>query len=352
MAGGAGVRFWPLSRNSHPKQFIDVLGTGKTLIQQTFNRFRKLIDVENIFVVTSQEYFDVVHEQLPELKADQILLEPSRRNTAPCIAYANYRIALKNPNANIIVAPSDHLILDEEAFLKAMEQGLDFTETNEALLTIGITPSRPETGYGYIQVKKIQRGVSEIQEVKTFTEKPNLEMAKVFLESGEFLWNSGIFIWKLSSIQASFSRFLPDVDLLFRTGKDSLGTPEEPSFIQNTYQVCRSISIDYGIMEKASNVFVLSADFGWSDLGTWGSLYQHGQPDEQGNVVQGDKIFAYDNSNCIIRSSGNKVMIVKGLQNFIVIESEGNLLICPMDEEQSIREMVEDVRKNLGSDSL
>ncbi len=352
MAGGAGVRFWPLSRNKKPKQFIDILGTGKTLLQQTFLRFRRIIPAENIFIVTSQEYESIVQDQLPELKPENILLEPCRRNTAPCIAYANYRILLQNPDANVVVAPSDHLILDENEFVAVIEKGLTFTSEHNALLTIGITPSRPETGYGYIQMKKGNLLGDEIREVKTFTEKPNLEMAKVFFDSGEFLWNSGIFVWKLSSIMESFSRHLPDVDLLFKTGRAAFGTSNEAAFIESTYKDCRSISIDYGIMEKANNVFVMAADFGWSDLGTWGSLYQQGEKDEMNNVLSGESIFSYGNSDCIIHSTSGKILVVKGLKDYIVVESDGDILVIPKSEEQEMRSVIDEIGLKSGFDRL
>jgi mannose-1-phosphate guanylyltransferase len=278
MAGGVGSRFWPLSRTSNPKQFLDILGIGKTLLQQTFDRFNKLIPAENIYIVSNTEYYDIIREQIPEMPVENILLEPYRRNTAPCIAYASYRIKVKDPEARMVVAPSDHLILKEEAFLKVVKDGLEFVGEHDNLLTIGIQPSRPETGYGYIQVDSnhiIENDEVVFNKVKTFTEKPDIKLAKVFLESGEFFWNSGIFFWSVESILNSLKEFLPEINKSFSDGIGLYGTDGEAAFIQETYSGCKNISIDYGIMEKADNVYVLTADFGWSDLGTWGSLYDH-----------------------------------------------------------------------------
>ena len=268
MAGGIGARFWPMSKNSLPKQFIDILGSGETLIQQTYRRFLNICPSENILIVTNQIYKNLVKEQLPDLQDNQILLEPSRRNTAPCIAYANFKIQQQNPNARIIVAPSDHIIQNEDTFFKVVVESLDAVAKNNILLTIGIQPTRPDTGYGYIQYNQIEccPEFEEIKRVKTFTEKPDLEIAKSFLESGDFLWNAGIFIWSLKSINAAFDEHLSEVSDLFRNGIGKYNTPEESVFIEETYSVCRNISIDYGIMEKAKNVYVYGADLGWSDL--------------------------------------------------------------------------------------
>lgn len=351
MAGGVGARFWPMSRANRPKQFIDILGTGQTLIQGTYKRFRELIPASNVYVVTSEEYFDLVREQLPELDDSQILLEPARRNTAPCIAYANARILKDNPDANIVVAPSDHLITKETEFLRIIQEGLDFVSKSDVLLTIGIKPSRPETGYGYIQIKEGKTGIG-IQKVKTFTEKPNLEMAKVFVESGEFFWNSGIFLWSLKSIQQSFAKNLSDIDVLFRQGLEFYGTDTERLFIQKAYAECRSISIDYGVMEKAENVYVFCADLGWSDLGTWGSLYEHSEKDEEANVLIGGSILSQENKKCVIHTAPGKVVVVRGLNDYLVVDTDNCLLILPKAEEQSIREVVDDVKLNFGPEFL
>jgi mannose-1-phosphate guanylyltransferase len=353
MAGGVGSRFWPLSRQARPKQFLDILGTGRTLIQQTFDRFSSFIPVENILVVTSVRYKELVMEQLPELKEEQVLLEPLRRNTAPCIAYASYRIKTQNPDANLIVAPSDHLIIKEEEFIKQIKNGLSFIENNDALLTLGIKPNRPETGYGYIQVKKKVEfnHLDNLYKVKTFTEKPDLEMAKIFVDSGEFFWNSGIFLWSTSSILNAFETHLNDISSLFAKGIKLYNTEDEVHFINKIYSECKGISIDYGVMEKAQNVYVLTADFGWSDLGTWGSLYDNKNKDSLGNVVQGENVLTYDTQNCIINLSDEKVAVLHGLDGYIVAESNDTLMICRREDEQQIKQFVTDVRIQKG-DSL
>jgi len=353
MAGGVGSRFWPFSKSNHPKQFLDVLGTGQTLIQQTFQRFNKIIPAENFIIVTNEDYKELINEQLPEVKDENILLEPMRKNTAPCIAYANYKIRETNPEANIVVAPSDHLIMKEQEFLKIIEEGLDFTAANKALLTIGIKPSRPETGYGYIQVNANQGDLlNKTTKVKTFTEKPDLKMAKVFLDSGEFFWNSGIFFWSLPTIMDSFSKNLPDVNNLFSEGIGKYNTPEERSFIDEAYPNCKSISLDYGIMEKADNVYVICADFGWSDLGTWGSLYEHSEKDNKGNAVRGENVFSYDLNDCIVKMPDDKLAVIQGLSNYIVVESNNTLLICRKEDEQKIKQFVNDVKIKKGESYL
>ncbi|SHF38604.1 mannose-1-phosphate guanylyltransferase (GDP) [Mariniphaga anaerophila] len=353
MAGGVGSRFWPLSRQARPKQFLDILGTGRTLIQQTFDRFASFIPVENILVVTSVRYKDLVKEQLPELQDTQILLEPLRRNTAPCVAYASYKIKIQNPQANIIVAPSDHLIIKEEEFLRQIKHGLDFVEQNDVLLTLGIKPSRPETGYGYIQVKEKVgfKQLDNLYQVKTFTEKPNLEMAKIFVDSGEFFWNSGIFLWSLQSILSAFDKHLNDVSSLFAKGLKLYDTDDEVHFINKTYSECQGISIDYGVMEKAQNVYVLTADFGWNDLGTWGSLYDYKEKDANGNVILGENVLTYDLNNCIVNLSKEKVAVLQGLDGYIIAESNDTLMICRKEDEQQIKQFVTDVRIKKG-DSL
>jgi mannose-1-phosphate guanylyltransferase len=350
MAGGIGARFWPMSRTTHPKQFIDILGTGETLIQQTFNRFTKIIDPGNIYIVTNELYSDLIRQQIPEMTDEQIICEPARRNTAPCIAYANYRIYKKDPDAKIVVAPSDHIILKEEIFLQDVTTALEAASENDWLLTLGIRPSRPDTGYGYIQFMDgtVYEPNPHLKKVKTFTEKPNLELAVTFLKSGDFLWNSGIFIWSLKSILKAFESFLPDVDILFKKGLDIYETPAEKEFIAETYPICKSISIDYGIMENASNVHVLAVDFGWSDLGTWGSLYENLAQDEVGNAIVGNGILMYDSKNCIVNLPDGKVAVLQGLTDYIVVESENILLVCKKTDEQQIRQFVNDVRMNLG----
>ena len=354
MAGGVGSRFWPLSRMNKPKQFLDILGTGRTLLQMTFDRFKTVCPVENIYIVTSSIYKETINEQLPELLDEQILLEPLRRNTAPCIAYANYKILSKNPNANIVTAPSDHLILKEDEFIKVLKKGLDFVSEKDALLTLGIKPSRPETGYGYIQVNgEKHEGLDKaIHKVKTFTEKPDKKLAKVFFESGEFFWNAGIFIWSLKSIMKAFESHLPEVDSLFKEGIDAYNTSEEAKFIKQTYFECKNISIDDGIMKKADNVYVYCSDIGWADLGTWGSLHENIEKDQDKNSILGDNVFTYDINNCIVNMPKNKLVVLQGLKDFIVVESDDILLICKKDDEQEIKQYVNDVKLKLGDKYL
>lgn len=353
MAGGVGSRFWPLSKLNKPKQFLDILGTGRTLLQMTFDRFNEICPVENIYIVTSSIYKDTIQEQLPELGEEQILLEPARRNTAPCIAYANYKIYKKNPNAVIVTAPSDHLILKEDTFKKVINEGLDFVSNNDALLTLGINPSRPETGYGYIQIngtKSIEN--KNINKVKTFTEKPDKKLAKVFYESGEFLWNAGIFIWSLKSIMKAFEEFLPDVDQLFKDGIEVYNTEKETEFIAETYNECKNISIDYGVMEKAENVFVYGTDVGWADLGTWGSLYENSSKDDDENAILGDLVFTYNVKNSIVNVPKEKLVVLQGLKDYIVVESDGVLLVCKKEDEQEIKQYVNDIKLKLGNKYL
>jgi mannose-1-phosphate guanylyltransferase len=345
MAGGIGSRFWPMSRTEFPKQFIDILGTGHTLIQQTFDRLLNLVPKENILIVTNESYKQLVIDQLGVLE-EQVLCEPSRRNTAPCIAYANYKIAKKNPDANIIVAPADHLILKEMKFIEVMEKALDFTSKNDALVTLGISPSRPDTGYGYIQFDDSDD--KEIKKVKTFTEKPDLELAKQFLESGDFSWNSGMFIWSLKAINKAFKNLLPEMDALFQEEENSFDTISETEAVEKIYSVCKSISIDYGIMEKSENVFVISADIGWSDLGTWGSIYTHLKQDKQGNAVVGDNVMLYDSEDCIVSVPKEKLVVLQGLKDYIVVESNHSLLVCKKDDEQKIKQFVTDIKLNKG----
>lgn len=352
MAGGIGSRFWPLSKSNMPKQFLDILGTGRTFIQQTYDRFKKICPDENFYVVTSIDYKDLVMKQLPELREDQVLLEPLRRNTAPCVAYACYKIQTINPEANIIVAPSDHHIQQVDQFLEQVKKGLEFVKNNDALLTLGITPSRPETGYGYIQIesKDIVNGTENLHKVKTFTEKPDLQLANIFLASGEFFWNSGIFIWSLHSILKAFETHLSSVSELFMKGNKLYGTADEIPFLNKTYSECQNVSIDYGIMEKADNVYVLCSDFGWSDLGTWGSLYECSNKDEQSNVISGMNVMLYNSTNCIVNMPNDKLVILHGLDGYIAVESEGTLLVCKKEDEQQIRQFVNDVRMNKGED--
>ncbi len=350
MAGGIGSRFWPMSRSARPKQFIDILGTGETLIQRTFKRLETVCPPENIFIVTNEIYKDIIKEQIPNIVDNQIVCEPSRRNTAPCIAYANYKILDINPNANIIVAPSDHIILKEDVFQDIMKSALSIVENNNCLITLGIKPNRPETGYGYIQFEENvdNKPDSRIFKVKAFTEKPNNEMAKQFIDSGDFLWNSGIFVWNLKTIMKEFEINLPEINDLFKQGIGKYNKDEETEFIRTTYEQCRSISIDYGIMEKAETVFVFEADFGWSDLGTWGALYEIREKDKNNNSIVGRNVMTYNTENCIINMPKDKLVVVEGAKDFIIVENEGVLLICKKQDEQEIRQFVNDVQAEKG----
>jgi mannose-1-phosphate guanylyltransferase len=355
MAGGIGSRFWPYSRSHKPKQFLDILGTGRTLLQLTYDRFNKVIPKENILIVSNADYADLILEQLPEIKKDQLLLEPMRRNTAPCIAFANYKIKAKNPNANIVVAPSDHIILKEQEFIDVVNKSLIFVEKNNSLLTLGIQPSRPETGYGYIQIEGEEENVilnESVRKVKTFTEKPDHDLAQKFIESGDFYWNSGMFFWSLNSINSAFANFLPEVNNLFKEGIDFYNTNKEDAFIQTTYENCKNISIDYGVMEKAENVHVILADIGWSDLGTWGSLYEVSKKDTENNSRKGGTSFLYDTKNCLITLSDNKIAVIQGLEDSIVVNTDNVLLICKKKDEQRIKQFVNDVKLEKGEDFI
>ena len=344
MCGGIGSRFWPYSRSSRPKQFIDFFGTGRTLLQMSYDRILPLVPAENILVVTNAAYAAQVRQQLPDLTDAQILLEPDRRNTAPCIAWAAYHIAALDPEATMIVTPSDHLITREREFDQAVNRGFEFVEANDALLTLGITPTRPETGYGYIQMGEPLPAEEGIRKVKTFTEKPNREIAQVFLDSGEFLWNAGIFMWSTRSILEAFHRYMPDLAGEFDKGLDRFGTPGEKEFIARNFPACPSISIDFGVMEKAANVFVEPVTFGWSDLGTWGSLYDNSPKNLEANVTQKCNVMAYNSTGNIFMAPDDKLVVVSGLKDFIVADDSDVLLICPKDHEQEIRQMVNDVQ--------
>jgi len=342
MAGGIGSRFWPMSRTSYPKQFLDMLGTGKTMIQQTYDRFDSICTKENVLVVTNQIYKDLVLEQLPELKDHQVLCEPSVRNTAPCIAYANHRIKALNRDAQIIVAPADHLILKDDVFSATITTALEQAGSQNCLVTLGIKPFRPDTGYGYIYFDHAEVGVAEqVKKVKGFTEKPNPETAKEFVESGDYYWNSGIFIWNLSSIDDAFDKHLPEINDLFMKGEVVYGTADEDAFIKKTYEQCASTSIDYGVMEKADNVFVLLSDFGWSDLGTWSSLYDHLPKDKDQNAAIGKQVVFYDSENCVVSAPDDKLVVLQGLKDYIVIETKDILLVCRKEDEQQIKQFAQ-----------
>jgi mannose-1-phosphate guanylyltransferase len=337
MAGGVGTRFWPVSRQSSPKQFHDILGTGSTLIQQTAGRFEGIVPNENIYVVTSREYYDVTKEQLPFLSDDQILLEPSRRNTAPCIAYACYKIAKKNPTANIVVAPADHIILKEEEFKKRISVALDYSREEEVLVTLGIKPTRPDTGYGYIQFDDTEAG--EVKKVKTFTEKPNLEIAQMFISSGDYVWNGGIFIWNLKTIEKAMDLFLPEIAEAFKDAQPHFFTENEKEALDVAYTRCRAISIDNGVMEKAENVFVVLSDIGWSDLGTWKSLYENSEKDEVNNVKDCQAMLI-NVEDSIIKMPKDKLVVIKDLKGYIIAEHDNVLMICPKEDEQMVKQFV------------
>lgn len=346
MCGGIGSRFWPYSRESRPKQFLDFLGTGRSLLQMSFDRISSLVPPENVLVVTNAQYKPLISEQLPELSDDNILLEPARRNTAPCIAWAAYHIAARDPEASIIVCPSDHLITRDEVFRDAILKGFEFVETHDALLTLGITPTRPETGYGYIQVGEKVEG--DICRVKTFTEKPKLELAKVFLETGEFFWNSGIFLWSAKTIIRELITNAPDVANVFEKGRHLFGTSAERQFIEENFPGCVGISIDFAVMEKAKNVYVECVSFGWNDLGTWSALYDNSPKNRDANVTQNCRVLAYDSTDNIFAVKDDKLVVVAGLSGYIVADRGDVLLICPKAEEQKIKQMVNDVKMTFG----
>lgn len=340
MAGGVGVRFWPYSRNSKPKQFLDVLGTGKTLLQSTFERFLPICPAENILVVTHEEHAHLVQQQLPGIAPDQILAEPMRKNTAACIAYANYRVSQKNKEGIIVVTPSDHLIMKEDEFLEVIKKAVDQAATQDKLITLGIAPTRPETGYGYIQYHTDK---TFAKRVKTFTEKPELSLAKKFLESGDFVWNSGIFIWGVEAINDAFHQYLPEMSEVFDEIKPKLGTPAEKEAIRMAYSQCKSISIDYGIMEKAKNVYVCLGNFTWSDLGSWASIHEISPKDDNNNVISANAQ-TYETRNCIIKGSADKLIVVQGLNGYLVGEFGNVLIICEKDKEEQFRRFVSDLK--------
>ena len=348
MAGGIGSRFWPMSKVTFPKQFLDILGTGETLIQQTFNRLQRVCPKENILIVTNKNYKDLCLEQLPNVIESNILCEPAMRNTAPCVAYAAFKIQSMNENANMIIAASDHIILKEDEFVRVANDCLEVVAKNDILLTLGITPSRPDTGYGYIQftTEKLDNH-QRIKKVKTFTEKPNQELALNFLDSGDFLWNSGMFVWSAKSITLAFRKQLRDMYDVFEQGKQFYNTSKETEFIDRIFPGCKNISIDYGIMEKSENVYVYPTDLGWSDLGTWGSLYAHLNLDENRNAVQGNKVMLYDSEDNIIKVPNDKVVVMQGMNGYIVVENEGILLICKKENEQQIKQFVTDLKINM-----
>ena len=348
MAGGIGSRFWPMSRTAFPKQFLDILGTGRTLIQGTFDRFAKFIPSENIFVVTAEEYKDLVAEQLPEMPSGNILCEPSRKNTAPCVAYISYKLREINPEASLICAPADHLILDDTSFQQVCHEALAFVNEYNALVTLGIKPSYANTGYGYIQYE-LQSVGANVYKVKTFTEKPNLELARTFLASGDFLWNAGIFVWQVKNIVAAFENYLPEMAEVFETERAHLiGGETEQSAISRIYPQCTNISIDYGIMEKANNVYIIPSSFGWSDLGTWASAYENMEKDYLDNAVSGDNVIVIDATKCMVHTGNDKLYVLQGMDDFIMVDTKDVLLICKKEKEQEIKEYVAEVKRSKG----
>ena len=351
MAGGIGSRFWPMSRTNYPKQFLDILNIGRTLIQSTYDRFAKFIPKENIYVVTFEDYADIVAEQLPELSKANILCEPSRKNTAPCIAYVSYKIQLLNANANLICAPSDHLITDDDAFIKICNEALKFTADIKGLLTLGIKPTHPNTGYGYIQYETLAVG-ENIYKVKTFTEKPTVEIAKAFIASGDFLWNAGIFVWQVKNIIKAFEKLLPEIHEVFDAELNNFNTDAEKEAIERIYPLCVNISIDYGVMEKADNVYIMPSSFGWSDLGTWASAFQNLEKDYLENAVVGDNVMIIDATNNLVHASNKKLILLQGLNDYVVVDTKDVLLICKKDKEQEIKEYVAEVKRNKGDKFL
>lgn len=351
MAGGIGSRFWPMSRHNFPKQFLDILNTGQTLVQATFQRLTDFILPENIYVVTSNEYMQIVKDQLPMIRKENILGEPSRKNTAPCIAYISFKLMEKDPKASLIVAPADHLVLDRIAFKKVCLEAFSFVNKHNALITLGITPTKPNTGYGYIQ-REIQSVTDNVYKVKTFTEKPNLELAKTFLASGDFLWNAGIFVWQVKNIIKAFETYLPEMYDVFVAEKEAFNTADEKKALEHIYPLCTTISIDFGIMEKAHNVYVIPSSFGWSDLGTWNSVYENLEKDYLGNAIAGKKVMVIDAAKCVVHSGNKKLLVLQGLEDFIVVDSSDVLLICKRDKEQEIKDYVAEVRRNIGDEFL
>ena len=340
MAGGVGSRFWPMSTTEKPKQFIDVLGTGKTLLQMTVERFGQLVPEENIWVVTNERYADTVACQLPSIPATHILREPCRRNTAPCIAYVSWRIKKKDPKANIVVTPSDHVVMNIQEFQRVVAQCLAFTQDSDAIVTLGMKPTRPETGYGYIQADLSASSLlnKELYRVDSFREKPDLATAQDYIGRNNYFWNAGIFIWNVSTIVNAFRVYQPRMAKLFEQMNDVYGTDNEQTVVNDKFPQCENISVDYAIMEKADEIFVCPADFGWSDLGTWGSLQQQSHRDLYGNAVVGNDVSLYDTRSCIIHTAQEKKVVVQGLEGFIVAEHDDTLLICKLSEEQRIKQ--------------
>lgn len=351
MAGGIGSRFWPKSRTSYPKQFLDILNTGKTLIQWTFERYASFIPKENIYVVTSEEYVHIVAEQLPDIPVENILAEPSKKNTAPCVAYIAFKLLQKDPEAALVVAPSDHMIMDGEGFKAIATKALDFVGRNASFITLGIKPTHPNTGYGYIQYDTTAKE-ENIFKVKTFTEKPSLDIAKTFVASGDFLWNAGIFVWKAKDVVDAFEKYDTEMFDLFDAEKSNFNTAEEKAAIGRIYPLCTSVSIDYALMEKAESVYVIPSSFGWSDLGTWNSAYDSLDKDSSGNALASDNVIVIDATKCMVSASHEKLIVLQGLDDFIIVDTPDALLICKKEKEQAIKEYVSEVKKRKGEKYL
>ena len=352
MCGGVGTRFWPFSRNNRPKQFLDFFGTGRSLLQMTVDRITPSVKPENIILVTNRQYAEIIREQLPQIKDINILLEPARRNTAPCVYWAARHIYAMDSEAVIVTLPSDHLVLKDGEFCKAIDEGFSFVEKGNRLLTLGITPHSPHTGYGYIQQGEGMEDYPGIYKVKSFTEKPNNEMAELFIASGEFFWNAGIFLWSATSILEAFDKLAPEISQTLDAPAGVYGSPQEPDFIDRYFPDCTNISIDYAIMEKASNVFVKTVEFGWSDLGAWKALYESSPRNSEGNVTQNCKVIATDCKGSVFAAEGDKIIVAVGLENYIVADTHNALLISPLSEEQKIRNIVNDVKTRFGNDYI
>ena len=351
MAGGIGSRFWPMSRTSYPKQFLDILNTGRTLIQSTHDRFKKFIPLENIYIVTSEEYVEIVRDQLPEIPAKNIVAEPSRKNTAPCIAYISYKLQQLNEKGTLICAPADHIILDDTAFTKVCLEAMSFVKAHKALITLGIKPSHPNTGYGYIQFEQ-QPASDNVYKVKTFTEKPNADLAKTFVSSGEFLWNAGIFVWQVNNIVAAFQKHLPELAEIFEAEKTLFNTEKEKSAIEKIYPLCTNVSIDYAVMEKAENVYIIPSSFGWSDLGTWNSAHENMEKDYLGNAVSGSEVMVIDATHNMVHVPNNKLVLLQGMNDYIIVDTEDVLMICKKEKEQEIKQYVAEIKRNKGDKYL
>ncbi|MFT4205437.1 MAG: mannose-1-phosphate guanylyltransferase [Chitinophagaceae bacterium] len=347
LAGGIGSRLWPKSKQALPKQFLDILHVGKTFLQATYERFLPFVPQENIYVITNKDYFDIVKNQLSDIKDDHILSEPSRKNTAPCVAYISFKLLHQNPNANIIVTPSDQIILDKQGFEDAAKKALDFADKKNAFVTLGIKPLYPNTNYGYIQREQYEVQ-PQIFKVKTFTEKPPLEMAQTFIDSGDFLWNTGLFVWKASEILKAFEKYQPEMYDVFADAKDRFDREDEAQAVEEVYALCTNLSLDLAIMEKSDNVYIIPGEFGWSDLGTWNNVYEHQEKDYLGSTLSGDRILNIDATKSIINVPDHKLVIVQGLEDHIVIDTDDVLLICKRDKEKEVKEYMAEVRKKYG----